>query len=130
MIDAKRIRGVSWNQRRRRLLKSALAKDGFTLAQFAEKVGRTRLHVNYVLRGERDSPWIERCIYELICYSLGPTSGKPFYMPLPKSPSGAAATLGSAVVGVVASACRSTPAERLNSRSSRQPNRGYTYGRD
>lgn len=64
-------RGVRWLAERRKRLKAAVAHGGFTIGQFCERIGVTHSHLNYTLRGERQSPWVDECVRKLIKAELG-----------------------------------------------------------
>ena len=56
---------------RRKLVRAALAHCGFSVQEFARRIEVSHSHLNYVLRGERTSAWVDRCVDDLIRVELG-----------------------------------------------------------
>lgn len=73
-----------WRGARRTLLRRALAKDGFLLMDFAEKLGVTHTHLNLVLRQKRTSQRIDVAVWEVIAFVHGERTARAFRVKSPR----------------------------------------------
>lgn len=65
-----------WLKARRMQFRAALAYGEYSVAEFCERAGFSHSALNYVLRGERRSPWINECVRKLIWAELGKDIGE------------------------------------------------------
>lgn len=71
-------RSLAWYADRRRRLKHAAGLRSMTLAQCAAHFGVTHTHLNFVLRGHRQSARLDDAIAALLAWAYGPAIGRHY----------------------------------------------------
>lgn len=69
-------RRARWLDQRRKRFKAALAHGGFTIREFCKRIQVTHSHLNFCLRGERTSEWVDSCVRKIIKTELNVDIGE------------------------------------------------------
>lgn len=68
----------AWHTDRRRRVKQAVRMKRMTLCDYADHLGVTHTHLNYVLRGVRSSARLDHEVWRLLEWAFGTSAATSF----------------------------------------------------